>query len=84
MTTADLIERLSTCVGCSQAEAADMVALLVAIIKERLERGETVKLSSFGNFALCPKRARFGCNPQTGEPLTMTSRHARSFTASPI
>jgi len=63
VTTADLIERLSTCVGCSQAEAADMVALRVAMIKERLERGETVKLSSFGNFAVCLKRARLGCNP---------------------
>ena len=63
MTTADLIERLSTCVGCSQAEAADIVALPVAMIKERLERGETVKLSGFGNFAVCPKRARLGCNP---------------------
>ena len=41
----------------------DMVALLVAMIKERLERGETVKLPSFGNFAVCLKRARLGYNP---------------------
>jgi len=41
----------------------DIVALLVAMIKERRERGETVKLSGFGNFAVCPKRARLGCNP---------------------
>ena len=41
----------------------DIVALLVAMIKERLDRGETVKLPSFGNFAVCLKRARLGYNP---------------------
>ena len=36
------------------------------VMKEQLSKGDTVKISGFGNFVVRNKKARRGRNPQTG------------------
>jgi integration host factor subunit alpha len=49
-----------------------------------LERGEPIKLSSFGSFGLRQKSERVGRNPKTGEIVPITPRRVIVFKASNI
>jgi len=51
-------------------------------ITDCLERGETVKLSSFGSFLLRSKGPRTGRNPKTGVEVPIAPRRVMVFKAS--
>jgi integration host factor subunit alpha len=70
--------------GFSKKEAADLVDLIFELMKETLGRGETIKISGFGNFVLRDKRERQGRNPQTGDPIVITSRRVLTFKPSQL
>jgi integration host factor subunit alpha len=84
VTKADIVERLYERVGLPKQEVSDVVESLFELIKGRLEKGEKVKISGFGNFAVRQKQARRGRNPQTGETITLPGRRVMSFKASPL
>ncbi len=69
MTKADIVERIYEKVGFSKKEASEVVESIFEIIKARLEHGDKVKISGFGNFVVNQKRPRKGRNPQTGEEI---------------
>src|SRR5262245_21837544 len=52
ITRADLCEAVYQKVGLSRTESAALVELVLQEITDCLERGETVKLSSFGSFVV--------------------------------
>jgi integration host factor subunit alpha len=79
MTKSDLVERVYVSLGFPKGECAELVDLTFELIKETLERGENVKLSGFGSFAVRLKRARRGRNPQTGEEIEITPRKVLTF-----
>ena len=64
------------------SEARDLVEAFFEEISAALERGESVKLSSFGNFRLRNKSQRPGRNPKTGEEIPVTARRVVLFHAS--
>lgn len=84
MTKADLVELVYERVGCSKKEAGEVVEEVFAIVRECLCRGEKVKISGFGSFAVNQKRARRGRNPQTGDAIMINSRVVLCFKASEI
>ncbi len=84
MTKADIVERIYEKVGFSKKEATDIVESIFEIIKGRLENGEKVKISGFGNFVINAKRPRKGRNPQTGEEIVISGRRVLSFKPSPV
>ena len=84
MTKADIVEELYERVGISKEEAFRLTELFLDIMKETLEKGETVKISSFGNFVVRAKRARRGRNPQTGDEIMITPRKVLTFRSSPL
>ena len=43
------------------------------------ERGETVKLTSFGSFVVRKKGQRIGCNPKTGREVPISARRVMMF-----
>jgi integration host factor subunit alpha len=53
-------------------------------ISETLIRGESVKLRSFGLFAVRTKRERIGRNPRTRVEATVTSRRVLFFRPSHV
>jgi integration host factor subunit alpha len=61
-----------------------LVELMFKEIAERLERGETVKLSSFGSFVVRSKGARIGRNPKTGKEVPIKPRRVMVFKPSAI
>ena len=84
MTKTDIVERIYEKVGFSKKEATEVVESIFEIMKTRLEEGEKVKISGFGNFSINEKRPRKGRNPQTGETIVISGRRVLSFKSSPV
>ena len=82
LTKAELAELLFEQVGLNKPEAKDMVETFFDEIRDALERGESVKLSGFGNFQLRDKPQRPGRNPKTGQEIPITARRVVTFHAS--
>jgi integration host factor subunit alpha len=82
LTKAELAELLFEQVGLNKREAKDMVDTFFDEIRQALERGESVKLSGFGNFQLRDKPQRPGRNPKTGEAIPISARRVVTFHAS--
>jgi integration host factor subunit alpha len=55
------------------------VETILEILKERLESGNKVKLSGFGNFVIRNKDVRKGRNPKTGEEMEISARRVLTF-----
>ena len=82
VTKAELADALFERLGLNKREAKDMVDAFFDEIRQALERGESVKLSGFGNFQLRDKPQRPGRNPKTGEEIAITARRVVTFHAS--
>ena len=81
-TRATLSDAVYREVGLSRDESAQLVDAVLEIVAETLERGETVKLSSFGIFSVRGKTERVGRNPRTGVEAPITARRVVVFRAS--
>lgn len=81
LTKADIAENLFRTLGLNKREAKEIVELFFEEIRFALERGEGVKLSSFGNFNLRDKNQRPGRNPKTGKEIPITARRVVTFRA---
>jgi integration host factor subunit alpha len=84
LTRADLAEAVFQKVGLPRNESAEIVELVLREIISSLERGNPVKLSSFGSFGIRQKGERIGRNPKTGEEVPITPRRVLVFRASNI
>ena len=84
ITRADLSEAVYQRLGLSRTESAELVELVIKEICDCLERGETVKLSSFGSFVVREKSERIGRNPKTGVEVPITPRRVMVFKASNV
>ncbi|MEM6679011.1 MAG: integration host factor subunit alpha [Pseudomonadota bacterium] len=84
LTRADLTEAVYREIGLSRNESADLVELILEEISGALVRGEHVKISSFGTFAVRDKGARMGRNPKTGEEVPIDPRRVLVFRPSHI
>ncbi|MEW6354557.1 MAG: integration host factor subunit alpha [Pseudomonadota bacterium] len=79
LTKADMVDKLFEELGLNKREAKEIVEMFFEEISAALERGEQVKLSGFGNFALRNKNMRPGRNPKTGEEIPITARRVVTF-----
>lgn len=84
LTRSDLSEAVYREIGLSRNESAEMVETILSRIVEALISGETVKISSFGTFAVRDKGARMGRNPKTGEEVPIEPRRVLVFRPSHI
>src|SRR3977135_2628640 len=82
VTRAQLTEAVYQEVGLSRNESAELVESVIAEISNALERGEMVKISSFGSFAVRHKGQRVGRNPKTGQEVPISPRRVLVFRAS--
>ncbi len=82
VTRADLSQAVYEEVGLSRNESAELVEMVLEEMCGALERGEVVKISSFGTFSVRQKAQRIGRNPKTGEEVPILPRRVLSFRAS--
>ncbi len=79
LTKNDLAAALFDEVGLNKRESREFIDSFFELIRSRLERGESVKLSGFGNFQLRDKNTRPGRNPKTGEEIPISARRVVTF-----
>ena len=84
ITRADLSEAVYQEVGLSRNESAALVETVLDEISTVLAQGESVKISSFGSFAVRQKGERIGRNPKTGEEVPILPRRVLVFRASHV
>jgi integration host factor subunit alpha len=84
LTRADLTEAVFQTVGLSRHESAQMVEDMLEEVCSALAHGETVKLSSFGTFAVRQKAQRLGRNPKTGDEVPIAPRRVLVFRPSHV
>lgn len=83
-TRSDLSEAVYHEIGLSRNESAELVEAILEHISAALVRGENVKISSFGTFAVREKGPRMGRNPKTGEEVPIGPRRVLVFRPSHI
>ncbi len=84
VTRAQLSEAVYQEVGLSRNESAELVETVLNEISSALARGEMVKISSFGSFAVRRKGKRIGRNPKTGKEVPINPRRVLVFRASHV
>jgi integration host factor subunit alpha len=84
-TRADLLDAVYlSCPSLSRAQARQIFEMALEEIATALERGESVKLRSFGLFSVRSKRERIGRNPRTGIEVPIKARRVLTFKPSPV
>ena len=84
ITRADLTDAVYRAVGISRNESAGFVERVLEELALSLERGDNVKISSFGTFSVRDKKLRMGRNPKTGEEVPIEPRRVVTFRASHV
>lgn len=84
ITRADLTDAVYRSLGISRNESAAFVERILDEVAATLEKGETVKISSFGTFSVRDKKLRMGRNPKTGEEVPIAPRRVITFRASHV
>jgi integration host factor subunit alpha len=84
VTRAQLAESVYQEVGLSRSESAGLVDAILGEISESLLKEGSVKISSFGTFAVRQKGRRVGRNPKTGEEVPILPRRVLVFRASQV
>ena len=77
----DLIKGISKESKLSQKEAKEALTAFAKIIKESLQKGESVKISGFGKFEVKSRKERVTTNPQTRQRLVIPATKVTSFKA---
>lgn len=79
LTRQDIANAVHNQLGLSRNESADLVEFVLEELSVCFEKGEQVKISSFGTFSVSQKTARIGRNPKSGEEAVITPRRVLSF-----
>ena len=79
ITRADVAEAIYEEIGLSCKDSNDILDMILDEMTNELVKGNDVKLSSFGTFALRNKKARAGRNPKTGVEAVISPRRVISF-----
>ena len=61
---------------------AELIEILLELIKSTLEKGEDVLISGFGKFCVKTKKERRGRNPATGDDMILSQRQVVTFRCS--
>ncbi len=78
-TKAEIVDAVSREMGITKKDAITVVETVFETIRMKLESGEQVKISGFGNFSVRSKVPRRGRNPKTGEEIEITARTVLTF-----
>jgi integration host factor subunit alpha len=84
LTKEKIIDSIYNQVGLSKNQARRVVGSMLEIIKQTLEKEESLLISGFGKFVVKDKAARRGRNPQTKKDLQLRARRVIAFRTSGV
>jgi integration host factor subunit alpha len=80
----DIIDAVHGRLGFSKRETARLVETTLDVVKSALQRGEPVKISSFGRFTVREKQKRVGRMPGTDTRVIIPARKVVTFKLSRV
>ncbi len=81
MTKKDIVLKITDMTGIKQTDVKRIVQHTFDVIIDSLLHNEKVELRNFGVFKIKERKARFGRNPRTGEPVAVPPRKVVVFKA---
>ena len=82
LTKAKIIDVIHNRMGYPKNRSAELLEILLEIVKGTLEKGEDVLISGFGKFCVKEKDERRGRNPATGDDMVLEKRRVVTFRCS--
>ena len=82
LTKAMIIDVIHNQLGYPKNKSAELLEILLEIVKGTLEKGEDVLISGFGKFCVKDKQERRGRNPATGDDMILDQRRVVTFRCS--
>jgi integration host factor subunit alpha len=82
LTKANIVDAIHREVGFPKNRSAEVLEILLELIKNKLQSGEDVLISGFGKFCVKEKKERRGRNPATGEDIILEARRVITFRCS--
>jgi len=82
LTKAKIIDVIHNQLGYPKNKSAELLEILLEIVKGTLEKGEDVLISGFGKFCVKDKQERRGRNPATGSDMILDKRRVVTFRCS--
>lgn len=82
LTKAKIADSIHQELGFPKNRSAELLELLLELVKNKLEIGEDVLISGFGKFCIKLKKERRGRNPATGEDMLLAGRKVITFRCS--
>jgi integration host factor subunit alpha len=79
LTKIDITESIREKFGIPKKDSVCIVESLFDIIKDDLDKWNTVMISGFGKWTVKAKKARRGRNPKTGKEMTIDARRVVKF-----
>jgi len=79
LTRKDIARAINEKMGFSKSGAERLVSTFFSAMKEKLVKGESIKLVHFGTLGIRRKAPRRGRNPQTGESMMIIKRKMVTF-----
>jgi len=80
VTKAELIEALARKrPGLMIKEIEQVVNCMLEQMSQTLANGDRIEIRGFGSFSLHYRPPRMSRNPQTGQPVALTSKHVPHF-----
>ena len=84
LTKIGITESIREKFGIPKKDCVHIVESLFDIIKDDLDKWNTVMISGFGKWTVNAKKARKGRNPQTGESMTIDAKKVVTFRPSNV
>ena len=82
LTKAMIIDVIHNQLGYPKNKSAELLEILLELVKGTLEKGEDVLISGFGKFCVKDKHERRGRNPATGDDMILDKRRVVTFRCS--
>ena len=82
LTKSKIVDAIHDELGFPKNRSAEMLEILLELIKHTLEKNEDVLISGFGKFCVKDKKTRRGRNPATGEDMLLEQRRVVTFRCS--
>ena len=79
MNKTQLIEAVAQETRMSKTDAAGAVYALIDTVQTTLKKGDEVSITGFGKFSVTKRPRRTGCNPASGEPITIKALQEPKF-----
>ena len=82
LTKSKIVDAIHDELGFPKNRSAEMLEILLELVKTTLEKSEDVLISGFGKFCVKDKKTRRGRNPATGDYMLLEKRRVVTFRCS--